>query len=161
MTQARPPAATDRTGTTRAAPGPRSRPAADTADSAATDRPPERDPEPRSRGRWRPPAASPAQVVGATLTAAAGAVRLAAIVTAMLLGVAIVFAVFHANPANTIVGAVRAVDGWLVGPWHDAFTPRSAIGREVANRAVAAAVYLVAGLWLAGLLRRAAGRVRR
>ncbi len=104
---------------------------------------------------------SPARVAGGTLAAVAAGVRLGAIAAGVLLAVAILLVELHANPHNSIVAGIRDAAQWLTQPWHDMFTPHSVVSGEVANRAVAAAVYFIGGLWLSRLLGRLVGRVRR
>lgn len=86
--------------------------------------------------------------------ALATVVTVAAATVCVILALAIAFAVFDANQANTIV---RTVDHWghgLAWQFRDMFAPTDHRVAVLVNYAIAAVVYLIAGRIVAGLLRR-------
>lgn len=86
----------------------------------------------------------------------ASAVMIVAVILAVLFAVHILFAVFSANPDNSIV---EFVNRWAMRfGWRftSLFTPHSQRVAAVANYGISAVVYLIAGRIAAGLIRRLA-----
>ncbi|WP_326622629.1 hypothetical protein OG863_36665 [Streptomyces decoyicus] len=86
---------------------------------------------------------------------AAKAVVVIADLTALILGLWILFALLDANRANDLVNFVHIVAGWLAGWSHDLFTMDTAWVRTVLNYGLPAVVYLCIGHMLAARIRRA------
>ncbi|MDQ4026116.1 MAG: hypothetical protein M3217_11620 [Actinomycetota bacterium] len=77
----------------------------------------------------------------------------------LIVGIALV--ALDANPQNVIVVVVTGVAGFLVGPFDGLFIVRDAQLETAINWGIAAFVWLIVGLLLAGLLRRAGGVAER
>ncbi|MEU6328749.1 hypothetical protein ABZ851_15940 [Streptomyces sp. NPDC047049] len=75
--------------------------------------------------------------------------------TAVILGLWILFVLLDANRANDLVSWVQAAAGWLAGWSHDLFTMDTDWVRTVLNYGLPAVVYVLIGHVLAGRLRRA------
>ncbi|MEU2558268.1 hypothetical protein ABZ626_02815 [Streptomyces longispororuber] len=85
---------------------------------------------------------------------AAKVVVVIADVMAFILVLWILMDLLDANRANDLVQLVRDVARWLAGWSHDLFTFDARWARVVAGYGLAAVVYLAAGHFLAGRLRR-------
>ncbi|MFH9068543.1 hypothetical protein [Streptomyces alboflavus] len=85
---------------------------------------------------------------------AARAVAVIANVMAFILVLWVLMDLLDANRANDLVQVVHDVARWLAGWSHDLFTFDERWARVVAGYGLAAVVYLVAGHFLAGRLRR-------
>ncbi|MFD9886779.1 hypothetical protein ACFWZT_35565 [Streptomyces alboflavus] len=85
---------------------------------------------------------------------AAKAVAVIANVLAFILVLWVLMDLLDANRANDLVQLVHDVARWLAGWSHDLFTFDERWARVVAGYGLAAVVYLVAGHFLAGRLRR-------
>jgi hypothetical protein len=85
---------------------------------------------------------------------AATVVMVVADITAVILGLWILFALLDANPANDLVSVVRDAAAWLAGWSHDLFTMDTDWLRTVLNYGLPAVVYLFIGHALAGRIRR-------
>ncbi|MGW2324268.1 hypothetical protein ACWC5C_00720 [Streptomyces sp. NPDC001700] len=85
---------------------------------------------------------------------AATVVMVVADITAVILGLWILFALLDANPANDLVSVVRDAAGWLAGWSHDLFTMDTDWLRTVLNYGLPAVVYLFIGHAVAGRIRR-------
>ncbi len=96
-----------------------------------------------------------------TVTLVARAIVVIASLVFLILVVGIVLVVLDANPENVIVVVVTSVAGFLVGPFDGLFIVRDAQLETAINWGIAAFVWLVVGLLLAGLLRRAGGVAER
>lgn len=86
--------------------------------------------------------------------ALATAVTAVAAIICVILALDIAFTVFSANEGNVIV---RTVDRWghaLAWQFRDMFTPTDRRVAVLVNYGIAAVVYLIAGRFVAGLLRR-------
>ncbi|MER0477550.1 hypothetical protein ABR737_04135 [Streptomyces sp. Edi2] len=75
--------------------------------------------------------------------------------TAVILGLWILFVLLDANRANDLVSWVQAAAGWLAGWSHDLFTMDTDWVRTVLNYGLPAVLYVLIGHVLAGRLRRA------
>ncbi|MGW7486657.1 hypothetical protein [Streptomyces sp. NPDC054786] len=75
--------------------------------------------------------------------------------TAVILGLWILFSLLDANRANDLVSWVRAAAGWLAGWSHDLFTMDPDWVRTVLNYGLPAVLYVLLGHALAARLRRA------
>jgi hypothetical protein len=76
-----------------------------------------------------------------------------AVAVVILIGIA--FVVLKANRHNDIVSTVRDVARWLVGPFDGMFRPKHHHKLGIAiNWGIAMAVYVVAGRFVAALIRR-------
>lgn len=84
----------------------------------------------------------------------ARAIVLVASLVFLVLVLGIVLVVLDANPQNVIVQLVTGAAGFLVGPFDGLFTLRDAQLATAVNWGIAAFVWLIVGLLLAGLLRR-------
>ncbi len=87
----------------------------------------------------------------------ARAVVLIASLVFLVLVLGIVLVVLDANPQNGIVQIVTGVAGFLVGPFDGLFILRDAQLETAINWGIAGFVWLIVGLLLAALLRRAGG----
>ncbi|MFH8572503.1 hypothetical protein [Streptomyces sp. NPDC017993] len=76
--------------------------------------------------------------------------------TAVILGLWILFALLDANRANDLVGWVQSAAGWLAGWSHDLFTMDPDWLRTVLNYGLPAVVYVLIGHALAARVRAAA-----
>lgn len=85
---------------------------------------------------------------------AATVVMVVADITAVILGLWILFALLDANPANDLVSVVRDAARWLAGWSHDLFTMDTDWLRTVLNYGLPAVVYLFIGHAVAGRIRR-------
>ena len=79
-------------------------------------------------------------------------------IAAFLIVLAIIFVVLEANEDNAIVSFILDVGDFLVGPFDGLFTPEDMKLETAINYGIAAAVYLIVGGLLAGLVRRAGAR---
>ncbi len=79
-------------------------------------------------------------------------VRLVASVIAAIIVAGILLVVFEANPANDIVNAVHDAAQALVGPFDDMFTLDDAKAEVAVNWGIAALVYLIVGMLVAGFI---------
>ncbi|MEL3950838.1 MULTISPECIES: hypothetical protein [Streptomyces] len=87
-------------------------------------------------------------------TEAAKVIVVIANVMAFILALWVLMDLLDANRANDLVQLVHDVARWLAGWSHDLFTFDERWARVVAGYGLAAVVYLVAGHFLAGRLRR-------
>ncbi|MFI5521020.1 hypothetical protein [Streptomyces platensis] len=85
---------------------------------------------------------------------AAKVVVVLADLTALILGLWILFALVDANRANDLVSFVHAAAGWLAGWSHDLFTMDADWLRTVLNYGLPAVVYVCVGHALAARIRR-------
>ncbi|WP_405653632.1 hypothetical protein [Streptomyces sp. RK9] len=85
---------------------------------------------------------------------AAKAVAVIANVLAFILVLWVLMDLLDANRANDLVQLVHDVARWLAGWSHDLFTFDERWARVVAGYGLAAVVYLLAGHFIAGRLRR-------
>jgi CDP-diglyceride synthetase len=100
------------------------------------------------RSRWR-------RVPYGLVRALATLVDLITGAVAVVIVLGIAFVVLKANRHNDIVSTVRDVARWLVGPFDGMFTPKHHHRLAVAiNWGIATAVYVIAGRFVASLLRR-------
>ena len=81
------------------------------------------------------------------------AIALIASLVFLVLVLGIVLVVLDANPENVIVVVVTGAAGFLVGPFDGLFILRDAQLETAINWGIAAFVWLIVGLLLAGLLR--------
>jgi uncharacterized protein YggT (Ycf19 family) len=90
-------------------------------------------------------------------------VRLAAMAVAAVIVLGILLHVLSANSSNAVVSLVYDVDRPLVAPFKNLFNLSDAKAQIAVNWGIAAAVYALAGSFLARLLAGAglAGRTRR
>lgn len=105
-------------------------------------------------GRHRPDGERLRNGLGRATGVLATLVAVAATVIAVVLALHIAFVVFSANQANPIV---RTVNDWAHGlawEFRDMFTPKNRRVRVLVDYGIAAAVYLIAGRIIAGLIRR-------
>jgi hypothetical protein len=109
------------------------------------------DDAPRSRT-----GAAAAGAAGSGLLLVARLVRLAAWGVALFIVAGILLIVFDANLGNTIVRHVIDWSRTLVGPFKDLFSPSGRKAKIAVNWGIAAAVYLVVGLFIARLIARVA-----
>lgn len=84
----------------------------------------------------------------------AALVAYAATIICVLLALHIAFVVFSANDANSIVRTVNGIADRCAWRFRDIFVPRSERVGVLVNYGIAAAVYLIAGRVVAGLIRR-------
>lgn len=84
----------------------------------------------------------------------ASAVMIAAVVIAVIFAVHILFVVFSANPANSIVQFVNRWAQQFAWRFSSLFTPHSQRLAVLADYGIAAIAYLVAGRIVAGVIRR-------
>ncbi len=75
-------------------------------------------------------------------------------ITAVILGLWILFALLDANRANDLVDVVHDAAQWLAGWSHDLFTMDTDWLRTVLNYGLPALVYLFIGHTLAARMRR-------
>jgi len=108
--------------------------------------------------RTRVAAARGAWAVGSVMLAVSRLVRLAVAIVVGLIVAAIVLKVVGANPANAIVRDIHDVARTLVGPFKNVFSLKNAKASIAANWGLAAAVWLIVGMFIAGLIARAAPR---
>jgi hypothetical protein len=101
-------------------------------------------------------AARGAGVVAAFGTGIARLIRLAVVVVALIIGLAILFKTLGANPHNTIVSAVHDAGGALAGPFDSMFKLHGAKVALAVNWGIALAVYLVVGFAIARVVGRLA-----
>lgn len=85
---------------------------------------------------------------------AADAVRILAMIICVLLALHIAFAVFSANPDNSIVRTVNDWADWFAWRFRDMFVPKDERVGVLVNYGIAAVVYLIVGRVAAGLIRR-------
>ncbi|AWN25513.1 hypothetical protein [Streptomyces sp. NEAU-S7GS2] len=85
---------------------------------------------------------------------AAKVVVVLADLTALILGLWILFALVDANRANDLVNFVHDAAGWLAGWSHDLFTMDADWLRTVLNYGLPAVVYVCVGHALAARIRR-------
>jgi hypothetical protein len=104
-------------------------------------------------------AARGAGVVAAFGTGVARLIRLAVIVLALIIGLAILFKTLGANPDNTIVSAVHDAGKALAGPFDSMFKLHGAKVALAVNWGIALVVYLAVGFAIARVIGRLA-RVR-
>jgi hypothetical protein len=97
-----------------------------------------------------------AGVVAAFGTGVARLIRLAVIVLALIIGLAILFRTLGANPDNTIVSAVHDAGRFLAGPFDSMFKLHGAKVALAINWGIALIVYLVVGFAIARLVGRLA-----
>jgi hypothetical protein len=84
----------------------------------------------------------------------ASAVMIFAVILAVIFAVHILFAVFGANQANSIVEFVNQWAGRFAWRFSSLFTPHSQKVAALANFGIAAVAYLIAGRIVAGIIRR-------
>ncbi len=87
----------------------------------------------------------------------AGAIAVLAVLVFLVLLLGVLLVVLEANPQNVIVAVVTGLAGFLVGPFDDLFILRDAQLETAINWGIAGFVWLIIGLLLAALLRRAGG----
>ncbi|MCP9212635.1 hypothetical protein [Streptomyces cucumeris] len=85
---------------------------------------------------------------------AATVLAVVADITAVILGLWILFALLDANRANDLVDVVHDAAQWLAGWSHDLFTMDTDWLRTVLNYGLPALVYLFIGHTLAARMRR-------
>jgi hypothetical protein len=98
-----------------------------------------------------------ARVAAAAISARARlarAVRLVTGIVALILIVGIVLVLLRANLSNDLVSAVRDAAGFLAGPFDQMFELDKRRIEIAVNWGVAAAVWLVVGTLIAGVIRR-------
>ena len=81
-------------------------------------------------------------------------VRLAALVIAAIIGVGILFVVLDANQSNDVVSTIHDWARALVGPFDGMFNLDDAKAEVAVNWGIAAFVYLILGVLVAGLIAR-------
>ena len=86
----------------------------------------------------------------------ASAVMLVAVILAVIFAVHILFAVFSANPDNSIVEFFNRWAARFAWRFTSLFTPHSQKVAALANYGVAAIVYLIVGRVVSGVIRRLA-----
>jgi hypothetical protein len=86
--------------------------------------------------------------------AAAGLVRILAMIICVLLALHIAFVVFSANHDNSIVRTVNDWAAWFAWRFRDMFMPKDERVGVLVNYGIAAVAYLVAGRVVASLIRR-------
>jgi hypothetical protein len=121
------------------------------AESAAEAPPPTRS---RTRTR-RSLAVPPRRTWRRGIEAVATAVVVAAVIVAIILAVHVVFVVFEANNANSLVTTINDWADTLAWKFRDVFTPENPKTAAFVNYGLAAVIYLIAGRIVAGLIRRA------
>jgi hypothetical protein len=99
-----------------------------------------------------------ASAVASVIIAIARLVRLATALVVLVIAVAIVLRIASANQSNTIVRDIHDAGRALVGPFKNVFSIRNPKDSIAANWGLAAGVYLIVGLVLAGLIARLAPR---
>jgi hypothetical protein len=128
--------------------------------TAATEVDPEGRPLGRPRSRIRrdavaDEAAEREERMASTAVVADGVARLVRFVASAIAAIivaGILLVVLEANPANDIVNAVHDAAQWLVGPFDDMFTLDDEKAEVAVNWGIAALVYLIAGMVVAGLI---------
>lgn len=108
--------------------------------------------------RTRVAAARGAWATGSVLRLIARLIRLVAWIVALIIVVGIILKVTGANPGNVIVKDIHDVGSTLVGPFGNLFKFKNPKVSTAVNWGVAAAVYLIVGLVVAGLIARIAPR---
>ena len=98
--------------------------------------------------------------LGVALGVIARIVRIITWILVAIIVLAIVFAVLEANRDNVIVSSVTDVAKSLVGPFDGLFRPHDPKLRIAVNWGIAALVYLLVGLLIAGLIARLGAMVR-
>jgi hypothetical protein len=101
-------------------------------------------------------AAGGAGVIAGFGTGVARLIRLAVLVVALIIALAIAFKVLGANSHNTIVSAVHDGGKTLARPFDDMFKIDGAKATLALNWGIALVVYLVIGLAVAGFVARLA-----
>ncbi|HEV7461214.1 MAG TPA: hypothetical protein VGN78_11800 [Solirubrobacteraceae bacterium] len=101
-------------------------------------------------------AARGAGMVAAFGTGAARLIRLAVVVVALIIGLAILFKALGANPHNTIVSGVHDAGRALAGPFDSMFKLHGAKVALAVNWGIALVVYLVVGFAIARVVGRLA-----
>ena len=96
-----------------------------------------------------------AGVVAAFGTGVARLIRLAVIVLALIIGLAILFKTLGANPDNTIVSGVHDAGRALAGPFDSMFKLHGEVALAV-NWGIALVVYVVVGFAIARVVGRLA-----
>ena len=86
----------------------------------------------------------------------ASAVMIVAVILAVIFAVHILFAVFGANPDNSIVEFVNRWSARFAWRFTSLFTPHSQKVGALANFGIAAVVYLIVGRVVSGVIRRLA-----
>lgn len=84
----------------------------------------------------------------------ASAVMIVAVIVAVILAVHILFAVFNANPHNSIVDFINHRAAQFAWHFKSLFTPKSQRIATLANYGIAAIIYVIAGRIIAGIIRR-------
>src|SRR4051794_14421940 len=103
------------------------------------------------RTGWR---AAPRGLLGAL----AALVDLVTAAVAIVILIGIGFVVLEANAHNDIVSTVHDVARWLVGPFDGIFTPKDHKLGIAINWGIAIVVYVIAGRFVASLIRRPLSR---
>lgn len=80
-------------------------------------------------------------------------------IIALIIAAGIVFRILGANPDNAIVSFINDLARGLVGPFDGMFKPRDPKAEILVNWGIALAVYLIAGMLIARVVRGVAGRV--
>jgi hypothetical protein len=109
----------------------------------------------RTRTRSRSFVVLPRRTWKRGIDAIATAVVIAAVVVAIILAVHVVFVVFEANGANSLVTTINDWADTLAWKFKDVFTPENPKAAAFVNYGLAAVIYLIAGRLVAGLVRRA------
>jgi multisubunit Na+/H+ antiporter MnhG subunit len=81
-------------------------------------------------------------------------VKAATTVAVGIIVIGILLHVLNANFSNGLVSAINDAAKWLVQPFHDAFHMRKPKTTIAVNWGLAAAVYLIAGSFIARMLSR-------
>jgi hypothetical protein len=97
-----------------------------------------------------------ALAVGSLLALVRRLLVIVVLIVVGLIGLAIVFKLADANASNSIVSAVHDAGRWLVGPFDQMFKVKSAKATLTINWGIAAIVYLIVGMLIAGLIARMA-----
>ncbi|MDX6659767.1 MAG: hypothetical protein QOJ55_589 [Solirubrobacteraceae bacterium] len=126
---------------------------AEETDETAVQSPPREVERPGVRRRM---AARGAGVVATFGTGVARLIRLAVILVALIIGLAILFKTLGANPHNTIVSGVHDAGRALAGPFDSMFKLHGAKVALAVNWGIALVVYLVVGFAIARFVGRLA-----
>jgi hypothetical protein len=103
------------------------------------------------------------RAAGSGLALLARVIGAIALIVFFILAIGILLLVLGANPGNAVVQAVTGAARWLAGPFNGLFTLGDGTTSTALNWGIAAFVYLIVGVLIAGLIRRlgARGRARR
>ncbi len=101
------------------------------------------------------------RAAGGFVSLIAGIIRLIVTVVVIVIVVGILLAVLKANPDNDIVKAVDDAASFLARPFEGLFDLDSARWQKALNWGIAALVYAIVGGFVASLIGRTGGAVRR